>query len=146
MRLPTYSGAGPRRPDASIEPSDDSPLRRIDGSPADETPSPPCDAQPEELDVAIVMDRLEKATTLAPRRLEHKWAGLRPFVADKSLVIGRDETLEDFFWLVGQGGYGFQTAPAAARTAAGVLLDGAIPADIAAQGVTEAELSPARLR
>ena len=119
---------------------------RILASPADETPSPPCDAQPEELDVAIVMDRLEKATTLAPRRLEHKWAGLRTFAADKSLVIGRDETLEDFFWLVGQGGYGFQTAPAAARSAAGLLLDGALPADIAAQGVTEAELSPARLR
>ncbi len=119
---------------------------RLLASPADETPSPPCDAQPEELDVAIVMDRLEKATTLAPRRLEHRWAGLRSFVADKSLVIGPDETLEDFFWLVGQGGYGFQTAPAAARSAAGLLLDGAVPADIAAQGVTATELAPARLR
>ena len=119
---------------------------RILASPADETPSPPCDAQPEELDVAIVMDRLAQATTLAPRRLAHRWAGLRSFVADKSLVIGPDERVEGFFWLVGQGGYGFQTAPAAARAAAGLLLEGALPDDIAAEGVTAAALSPARLR
>ncbi|MDJ0941864.1 MAG: FAD-binding oxidoreductase [Kiloniellales bacterium] len=119
---------------------------RILASPADETPSPPCDAQPEELDVAIVMDRLEKATTLAPRRLAHRWAGLRSFVADKSLVIGMDDRVEGFFWLLGQGGYGFQTAPAAARAAAGLLLEGALPADIAAEGVTAEELAPTRLR
>ena len=119
---------------------------RILASPADETPSPPCDVQPEELDVAVVMDRLAQATTLAPRSLAHRWAGLRSFVADKSLVIGQDDRVEGFFWLVGQGGYGFQTAPAAARTAAGLLLEGALPDDIAAEGVTAAELSPARLR
>ena len=119
---------------------------RILASPADETPSPPCDAQPEELDVAIVMDRLEKATTLAPRRLAHRWAGLRSFVADKSLVIGMDDRVAGFFWLLGPGGYGFQTAPAAARAAAGLLLEGALPQDIAAEGVTAADLSPGRLR
>ena len=119
---------------------------RILASPADETPSPPCDVQPEELDVAVVMDRLAQATTLAPRSLAHRWAGLRSFVADKSLVIGQDDRVEGFFWLVGQGGYGFQTAPAAARTAAGLLLEGVLPDDIAAEGVTAAELSPARLR
>ena len=119
---------------------------RILASPADETPSPPCDAQPEELDVAIVMDRLEKATTLAPRRLAHRWAGLRSFVADKSLVIGMDDRVEGFFWLLGQGGYGFQTAPAAARAAAGLLLEDALPEDIAAEGLTAAQLAPGRLR
>ncbi len=119
---------------------------RILASPADETPSPPCDAQPEELDVAIVMDRLEKATILAPRRLAHRWAGLRSFVADNALVIGMDDRIDGFFWLVGQGGYGFQTAPAAARAATGLLLDGALPQDIAAEGVTAAELAPSRLR
>lgn len=119
---------------------------RILASPADETPSPPCDAQPDELDIAIVMDRLETATTLAPRRLAHRWAGLRSFVADKSLVIGMDDRVEGFFWLLGQGGYGFQTAPAAARSAAGLLLENALPADIAAEGVTATELAPGRLR
>lgn len=119
---------------------------RILASPADETPSPPCDAQPEELDIAIVMDRLQTATTLAPRRLAHSWAGLRSFVADKSLVIGADNAVEGFFWLVGQGGYGFQTAPAAARAAAGLLLEGALPDDIAAEGLNAADLAPARLR
>ena len=119
---------------------------RILASPADETPSPPCDAQPEELDIAIVMDRLETATTLAPRSLAHRWAGLRSFVADKSLVIGMDDRVEGFFWLLGQGGYGFQTAPAAARSAAGLLLENTLPPDIAAEGVTAADLAPARLR
>ena len=80
------------------------------------------------------------------RFLEHKWAGLRTFAPDKSLVIGCDEILEDFFWLVGQGGYGFQTAPAAARTAAGLLLEGALPDDIAAEGVSATGLAPGRLR
>ncbi len=119
---------------------------RILASPADETPSPPCDAQPDELDIAIVMDRLGKATTLAPRSLTHRWAGLRSFVADKSLVIGMDDQVEGFFWLLGQGGYGFQTAPAAARTAAGLLLESALPSDIVAEGVSTADLAPTRLR
>ena len=119
---------------------------RLLASPADETPMPPCDVQPEELDVAIVVDRIETATTLKVRRIEHKWAGLRSFVADKSLVIGFDEALEGFFWLAGQGGYGIQTAPAAGRTAATLITEGRLPEDVAGLGVSPAELAPARLR
>jgi D-arginine dehydrogenase len=118
---------------------------RILASPADETPMPPCDVQPDELDVAITVDRIETATTLQVRRIEHKWAGLRCFVADKSLVIGFDDRAEGFFWLAGQGGYGIQTAPAAGRLAAALATVGEVPADIAALGVTAAEVSPARL-
>ena len=67
-------------------------------SPADETPSPPTDAQPEELDVAICVDRIERCTRFEIRRIEHRWAGLRCFVADKTLVAGLDAEVPGFFW------------------------------------------------
>jgi D-arginine dehydrogenase len=118
---------------------------RLLASPADETPVAPCDAQPEELDVAIAVDRVETATTLQVRRITHKWAGLRSFVADKSLVIGMDGAVDGFFWLAGQGGFGIQTAPAAARTAAALITGGRLPDDLTALGVTPAELAPNRL-
>jgi D-arginine dehydrogenase len=114
------------------------------GSPADETPSPPCDAQPEEMDIAIAVDRIETATTLRIGRIKNKWAGLRSFVADKNLVIGYDPAVDGFFWLAGQGGYGIQTAEAAGRLAASLALGKGLPADIAGLGVTEAALSPRR--
>jgi D-arginine dehydrogenase len=114
------------------------------GSPADETPSPPCDAQPEEMDIAIAVERIETATTLSIRRIKNKWAGLRSFVADKNLVVGHDPKVEGFFWLAGQGGYGIQTGEAAGRLAASLALGKGRPSDIAALGVSEAALSPAR--
>ena len=114
------------------------------GSPADETPSPPCDAQPEEMDIAIAVERIEAATTLSIRRIKNKWAGLRSFVADKNLVVGYDPKVEGFFWLAGQGGYGIQTGEAAGRLAASLALGTGLPADIAELGVREAALSPAR--
>ncbi|NQW08594.1 MAG: FAD-binding oxidoreductase [Alphaproteobacteria bacterium] len=81
---------------------------RMFGSPADETPSPPCDAQPEDLDVAIAIDRIETHTRFRIRRPAARWAGLRSFVADKSPVVGFDPAADGFFWLAGQGGYGIQ--------------------------------------
>ncbi len=114
-------------------------------SPADETPSPPCDAQPEEIDVAICIDRIERAFALSVGRVENKWAGLRSFVADKTPVAGYDASVEGLFWLAGQGGYGIQTAPALGRLAAALVRGRAVPDDIAAQGVTAAALSPSRL-
>src|SRR5476651_2172908 len=113
-------------------------------SPADETPSPPCDAQPEEMDIAIAAERIETATTLQIRRIKNKWAGLRSFVADKNLVVGYDPAVEGFFWLAGQGGYGIQTGAAAGRLAASLALGQGLPSDIGTLGVTEAALSPAR--
>ncbi len=118
---------------------------RILASPADETPSPPCDAQPEELDIAILIDRLQTATTLRFNRLASRWAGLRSFVADGTMVAGFEPGLDGFFWLAGQGGYGIQTAPAMARIAAALSAGQAMPADVQALGVTEATLSPTRL-
>lgn len=113
-------------------------------SPADETPSPPCDAQPEELDIAICIDRIEQAFDLQVRHVVNRWAGLRSFVADKVPVIGFADDAPGFFWLAGQGGYGIQSAPAAARMAAALVMGDPLPADLADEGVDAAALSPQR--
>ncbi len=113
-------------------------------SPADETPSPPCDAQADEFDVAVAVDRFEQATGHPVRRLRSRWAGLRSFVADKTPVVGFDPASPGFFWLVGQGGYGIQTAPAMARAAAALALGAPLPQDIATLGVQAEALSPSR--
>lgn len=118
---------------------------RILASPADETPSLPCDAQPDEYDVAVLVDRLSRSTTLKVPRIHSKWAGLRSFVADKTIVAGFDPQVPGLFWLVGQGGYGIQTAPAMGRAAAALLLDGAVPADIGDFGIERSTLAPDRL-
>lgn len=113
-------------------------------SPADKTVSPPCDAQPDELDVAICVDRIETAFDLQIRRIENKWAGLRSFLPDGDPVAGYDNAGEGFFWLAGQGGYGIQSAPAMARSAAALILGRELPEDIVAQGVSGEALSPLR--
>jgi len=90
-------------------------------SPADETPSPPCDAQPEEMDIAIAVERFERATGIEVARINHRWAGLRTFAPDKTFVVGFDPRAAGFFWLAGQGGYGVQSAPGVANLAAALL-------------------------
>ena len=115
-------------------------------SPSDETPSPPCDAQPDELDVATAIDRLERATTIKVKKVERKWAGLRSFVPDRTPVVGFDPLTEGFFWLAGQGGYGVHTAPAMARCAAALVQNGSLPGDIINLGLEAGVLSPARFR
>jgi D-arginine dehydrogenase len=119
---------------------------RILGSPADEAPSAPCDAQPEELDLAIGVDRIERATNLSVRHLVNKWAGLRSFVADKTPVVGFDPEVDGFFWLAGQGGYGIQTSPALSRATAALITTGDLPDDLIVRGLDKAMLAPARLR
>jgi D-arginine dehydrogenase len=89
---------------------------------ADATPSPPCDAQPDELDLAVLIDRFESATTVSVRQPGRAWAGLRTFLPDEAPAVGFDARLPGFFWLVGQGGFGVQTAPALAAIAAALLL------------------------
>jgi D-arginine dehydrogenase len=113
-------------------------------SPADETPSPPCDIQPDEFDIALAIDRVQSATTLEIKRVSRKWAGLRSFAPDRSLVIGFDPAAEGFFWLAGQGGYGIQTSPAAGRAAAALIRRDPVPDDIAGFGVSAEALSPRR--
>lgn len=110
-------------------------------SPHDETPTPPCDTAPEELDVAVAIARLQEVVDWDIRRVEHKWAGLRSFAPDRKPVIGPDPANPSFFWLAGQGGFGIQTAPAAARLAASMLSDRIDPP----AGVDGTAYLPARL-
>lgn len=99
-------------------------------SPADETDSDPCDAQPDELDVAIAVDRMQRALDIPVTRIGHAWAGLRSFTPDRGLAIGESGT-PGFFWMCGQGGYGIQTAPAAGRLLAALVRGEAPDADLA---------------
>lgn len=114
-------------------------------SPADETPSVPCDALPDDLDIAIAVDRIEQATTLSITHVQQKWAGLRSFVDDRCPVIGYDPAVEGFFWIAALGGYGIQTAPAVGRVAAKLVLREPAPADVLALGLDLAAISPERL-
>lgn len=100
---------------------------RLMVSPADETDSDPCDAAPDEYDVALAVGRMTEALDIEVRRVEHRWAGLRTFTPDRGLAIGPSEA-EGFFWACGQGGYGIQTAPAAGRLLA-ALVEGRAPED-----------------
>jgi len=91
-------------------------------TPHDEIPTPPCDAAPEEIDIAIAIDRFEQVVDWQIERVEHSWAGLRSFAPDRLPVYGWDLGVEGFFWCAGQGGFGIQTAPAASDLAARLLL------------------------
>ncbi len=115
-------------------------------SPSDETPSPPCDAQPEDLDAALAVDRIQQATTLAVPRIERKWAGLRSFLPDHLPAVGYDDRIDGFFWLIGQGGFGMQTSAAMGRLGAALLEEAPVPDDLAGWGIDAQALAPARLR
>jgi len=115
------------------------------GSPANEDPVPPHDVQPEDLDIATAIDRIERMTTLTIRRPTRVWAGLRSFVADGDLVGGADPELPGFFWSAAQGGYGIQTSPAMGQSVAALVRGEPIPAHVAGFGLTSAMLSPSRL-
>jgi D-arginine dehydrogenase len=119
---------------------------RVMASPADATPSDPCDAQPDEYDIAVIADWLERWTTIPVRRISHRWAGLRSFVADEAPVAGFDDKVPGFFWHCGHGGYGIMMAPALGRVAAQLIVHGSLPADLIDAGVTSAELAPERCR
>ena len=84
---------------------------KILASPADETDSLPCDSQPEEIDIAMTVARIEEATSFKIKKIDHKWAGLRSFFPDRTPTVGEDPLVSNFYWLAGQGGYGIQTAP-----------------------------------
>jgi D-arginine dehydrogenase len=118
---------------------------RCVGSPADETPSPPVDARPEEIDVALALDRIGTALGVELRHAHHPWAGLRTFAPDRTPVAGFDPDVDDLFWLVGQGGYGIQTAPALAEATAGLVLAGDLPSGLTDVGLQASDLAPGRL-
>jgi D-arginine dehydrogenase len=114
-------------------------------SPADETPVPPGDVQPEDLDVAVAIDRLERATGIEVRRVVRTWAGLRSFVADRSPCVGFDPKQPGFFWHAALGGYGIQTAPALGELAAALVLGRRVEELLSAIGLEAQTLCPSRL-
>lgn len=114
-------------------------------SPMDVTPTEPCDVQAEEYEVALAAWRVEEATTLKVQRIAARWAGLRSFVADKVPTAGFAQDAPGFFWLVVQGGYGLQTAPAMAMAAEALLCGLEWPEALAAKGVRSEHIRPERL-
>jgi D-arginine dehydrogenase len=111
-------------------------------SPHDETPSDPCDAAPEEIDVARAIEFFQSVVDWPIEAVERKWAGLRSFTPARVPAYGYDEGSDGFFWCVGQGGFGIQTAPAASALAASLLLREEPPSWLA--GVDAATYAPRR--
>ena len=96
---------------------------RLFASPMDEVPSEPCDAQPDEYEVALAAHRMEARTKVEIRQIHSKWAGLRTFTADRHPAAGFAPDVEGFFWLAGQGGFGLQTSPAMAAIVESLIAD-----------------------
>lgn len=112
-------------------------------SPHDETPDLARDVSPEELDVALAIDRFTQVVDWRIEAVEHKWAGLRSFAPDRLPVYGFDPRVEGFFWFAGQGGFGIQTAPAASLIGTALLLGAAMPPAVA--GIDVTRYAPDRL-
>lgn len=115
-------------------------------SPADETPSEPTDAKPQEIDVAIAIDRINEMTTLDIRSVRSSWAGLRTFAPDGAMVIGPDPDEPSFIWCVGQGGTGIQTSPGAGRLVADLCFAGRPGPSFDDIALDQASLAPDRFR
>lgn len=112
--------------------------------PLDETDVDPCDAAPEEIDVAVAIDRFEKAVDWPVEAVERKWAGLRTFAPDRGMKFGFDPEMPGFFWCVGQGGMGIQTAPSASLLCASLIRREALPGELA--GLAAEDFAPRSLR
>jgi D-arginine dehydrogenase len=117
---------------------------KIMASPGDQTPVEPQDIQPDEMDVAVLVDWLERHMAINIRRIDHSWAGLRSFVADEVPVVGFDPLVKNFFWLAGQGGFGIMMSAALGRLTAGLIDQGWMPSEFTAQGLSEKDLAPGR--
>ena len=113
-------------------------------SSADAAPVDPHDAYADDMAIAEGIERLMNATTIEVNHLDHSWGGLRTFAPDGSPVIGYDQHTEGFFWLVGQGGYGIQSAPALSRTAAAMVLRQKLPQDVLEAGLNPEDILPER--
>ena len=113
---------------------------RLFASPMDEVPTDPCDAQPDEYEVALAAHRVQERTTMKVGRIHSRWAGLRTFAPDRHLIAGFDPRAEGFFWLAGQGGFGLQTSPAMAAIVVSLIAGTPWPVE----AVTAGELSPVR--
>jgi D-arginine dehydrogenase len=113
---------------------------RLFASPMNEDLTEPCDAQPDEYDVALAAHRVEERTTMKVGRIHSRWAGLRTFAPDRHLIAGFDPRADGFFWLAGQGGFGLQTSPVMAEIVESLIAGTPWPID----SVSREDLSPAR--
>ena len=119
---------------------------RVLATPGDATPMPPQDVQPDEMDVALTIDRVQRVLTCPVERVESKWAGLRTFAPDNAPVVGEDPDVPGFFWFAGQGGYGIQTAPAMSALISGLVLENRVPAWLGDFGVEASFYAPGRFK
>lgn len=126
--------------DAYIKPE----AGKLMACPGDATPTVPQDVQPDEMDMAITADLIQRETIIPVRRISHSWAGLRSFVSDESPVMGYDPSAENFVWHAGQGGYGIMMAPALAKAVASVCQNEPLPEAFSSSGMDFASLSPLR--
>ena len=110
----------------------------------DEIESVPCDARPEEFDIAVAIDKILTATTLDIRSLKNKWAGLRTFAPDREMIVGEDSSASGFYWVAGHGGIGLMTTPGVAQALASLIVSDELPQSLSALGVTREALSPSR--
>ena len=108
--------------------------------PLDETLADPCDAAPEDIDVAGAIDRFERAVDWPVEAVERKWAGLRTFAPDRRMKFGFDRKAENFFWCAGQGGMGIQTAPAASLLCASLIKSEPLPDELS--GIDPIDFQP----
>jgi D-arginine dehydrogenase len=113
-------------------------------SPADETLSEPCDARPDEIDVARAIDAINELTILDIRSVKTTWAGLRTFTPDRDPVLGWDDEVDGFCWMVGQGGTGIQTSPASGAVVSAIVQGEPLPRVLRDLALTEADLAPRR--
>ena len=109
---------------------------------SDEAPSEACDAKPEELDIALAIDRINTISTLGIRSVNTTWAGLRTFAPDRNPVFGWDDNVDGFLWMVGQGGCGIVTSPIAGEIAAALIREDPLPQEATDLGLTKAQLAP----
>jgi D-arginine dehydrogenase len=115
-------------------------------SPGDETRQSPGDAVPDQLDVARGLDLVNSATIIDAKHVRTSWAGLRSFVSDRTPVVGFDDSVDGFFWMAAQGGYGIQIAPSLAKFAASAIRREPVSSELVKRGFEPSALSPARLR
>jgi len=111
---------------------------------SDEQLSVPCDARPEEIDIALAIERINTISTLDLRSVTTTWAGLRTFAPDRNPVFGWDDSAEGFMWMVGQGGCGIVTSPAAGEIAGALVRGEALPTAVTNLGLTTEALAPRR--
>jgi D-arginine dehydrogenase len=119
---------------------------RLLGSLSEEVPSPPCDAQPDDFDVAVAVDRIEAALNFPITRVVRAWTGLRTFGPDRNPVSGFDPSAPGFYWHCALGGYGIQTSAALGAYAGSAIAGLGLPEVLVARGLRAEQLTPARLR